>query len=317
MSGPLLEGPVTSGLEEKLKDLACEFRFEEPLAPFTTFQVGGPADVLALPKEESELEVVIERCRKEGLAITLLGGGANTLVRDGGVRGVVISLVQGFREIETLEERDDTALIGAGAGVKIPALVRYAAERGWEGTECLAGVPGTIGGALAMNAGTAERYIEKAVESVRWIRFSGGGAETLPAGNIRFSYRNARLPEPGVVTGVQFRLSRTDPGRLRALLQKDAAARRERQPWGLPCAGSIFRNPPGDRAGRLIEASGMKGHRVGGAQVSEVHGNFFVNRGGATAEDLLSLIEEVRSEVRRQFSVDLVLELNVIGEDAS
>ena len=120
-----------------------------------------------------------------------------------------------------------------------------------------------------------------------------------------------------IVIGVQFRLTRTDSGRLRALLQKDAAARRERQPWGLPCAGSIFRNPPGDWAGRLVEASGMKGHRIGGAEVSEVHGNFFVNRGGATAEDLLSLIEEVRAEVRRLFSVELVLELNVIGEDAS
>ena len=145
----------------------------------------------------------------------------------------------------------------------------------------------------------------------------GGFRETLPAGDIRFTYREARLPEPGVVTGVQFRLSRTDPGRLRALLQKDAAARRERQPYGLPCAGSIFRNPPGDRAGRLIEASGLKGHRVGGAQVSEVHGNFFVNQGGATAEDLLSLIEEVRAEVFRKNSVELVLELNVIGEEAA
>ncbi len=315
MSGPLLEGPVTSGLEERLKGLACELRFGEPLAPFTTFRAGGPADALALPKKESDLEEAIERCRREELPITLLGGGANTLVRDGGVRGVVISLVQSFREIETLEERDDTALIDAGAGVKIPALVRYAAERGWEGTECLAGVPGTIGGALAMNAGTADRYIEEAVESVRWIRLSGGRAETLPAKDIRFSYREARLPEPGVVTSVQFRLSRTDPERLRALLQEDAAGRRERQPWGLPCAGSIFRNPPGGRAGRLIEAAGLKGHRVGGAQVSEVHGNFFVNQGGATAADLLLLIEEVRAEVLRQHSVELVLELNVIGED--
>jgi UDP-N-acetylmuramate dehydrogenase len=308
---------MTSGLEEKLKGLTCEVRFDEMLALFTTFQVGGPADALALPKVESELEELLERCRREDIPITLIGGGANTLVRDGGVRGVVISLVQGFRDITMLEEDEHTALIDAGAGVKIPALVRYAAERGWEGTECLAGVPGTIGGALAMNAGTAERYIEQAVESVRWIRLSGGRVETLPSENIRFEYRQAHLPEPGVVASVQFRVSRTDPKNLRALLQKDAAARRERQPWGLPCAGSIFRNPPGERAGRLIEAVGLKGHQVGGAQVSEVHGNFFVNRGGATAADLLRLIEEVRAKVNKQKGVALVLELNVIGEDTA
>ena len=167
-----------------------------------------------------------------------------------------------------------------------------------------------------MNAGTAERYIEQAVESVRWIRLSGGEAETLSAKDIRFEYREANLPEPGVVTSVQFRVSRSDPEQLRALLQKDATARRERQPWGLPCAGSIFRNPPGERAGQLIEAAGLKGHQVGGAQVSEVHGNFFVNRGGATAADLLRLIEEVQAEIHGQKGVVLILELNVIGEDA-
>lgn len=317
MSGNLLEGPVMPDLAAKLKGLACEVRFGEPLAPFTTFQVGGPADALVLPKDERELLEAIERCREEELPITVLGGGANTLVRDGGVRGVVISLFQGFREIRLMEESEESALIEAEAGVKIPALVRYAAEHGWEGTECLAGVPGTIGGALAMNAGTAERYIEHAVESVRWIKLSGGGIETLPAEGIRFSYREGRLPESGIVTCVRFRLSRSDPERLRTYLLEDAAKRRQRQPWGLPCAGSIFRNPPGDRAGRLIEAAGQKGRQLGGAQVSEVHGNFFVNRGGATAADLLALVEAVRDEVRKRNRVELVLELNVIGEEAS
>ncbi|MFC1490988.1 UDP-N-acetylmuramate dehydrogenase [Nitrospinota bacterium] len=303
-------------LEEKLSGLACEIRFGAPLSERTTFQVGGPADALALPREEGELEKLIARCRSEDLPVTVLGGGANTLVRDGGVQGVVISLSKGFQQIDVLEEGGESALIDAGAGGKIPALVRFAAGRGWEGTECLAGVPGTIGGALAMNAGTAQKYIEDAVESIRWIRLAGGGAEKLQAGAIEFAYRSARLPEPGVVTSVQFRVTWSDPELLRAYLLRDARARRERQPWGLPCAGSIFRNPPGDWAGRLVDAAGLKGRRIGGAEVSEVHGNFIVNRGGATAAEVLSLIEEVRDAVREHSGVDLVLELKVIGEDA-
>jgi len=316
MSGCLVEEKMAAALEEKLRWLACEIRFGEPLAPYTTFQVGGPADALALPRDEEELLALLGRCRGEGLSVTVLGGGANTLVRDGGVRGVVVSFSRGFRGLELSEKKEEgTVLLEAGAGVKIPHLVRFAAERGLEGVECLAGVPGTMGGALAMNAGTAERYLEEVVESVRWIRLAAGGVERLPAGALSFAYRETRFPEPGVVLGVRLRLRRGDPAPLRAFLREHAARRRERQPWGVPCAGSIFRNPPGERAGRLIEAAGLKGRRVGGAEVSRVHANFLVNVGGARAADVLALIEEVRAAVRERHGLLLELELKVVGED--
>ncbi|MDE0341214.1 MAG: UDP-N-acetylmuramate dehydrogenase [Nitrospinae bacterium] len=315
MSIGTAEEVMTLDMAEKLEGLGCEILFSELLAPYTTFQVGGPADALALPVTEDELVELIERCRGEALPVTVLGGGANTLVRDGGVRGVVVAFPRAFRGIEVVEESAECVLLEARAGEKIPTLVRFAAERGWAGTECLAGVPGTVGGALAMNAGTAESYIEDAVESVRWIRLDGGAPERIPAKDLRFSYRRAELPAPGVVLSVRFSLRPADAGALQEQLRQSAVQRRERQPWGVPCAGSIFKNPPGERAGVLIESAGLKGMRVGGAQVSEVHGNFMVNLGGAAAADVLALIDEVKRAILEQRGIELVLELNVIGED--
>lgn len=314
MSLASAEGVMARGMAEKLKALACEVLFDERLAPYTTFQVGGPADALALPRTEEELVALLGRCRSEGLAVTVLGGGANTLVRDGGVRGVVVAFPRRFRGMEVVERGAARVLLEARAGEKIPALVRLAAECGWAGVECLAGIPGTVGGALAMNAGTAESYLQDAVESVRWVPLAGGAPERLPASALRFSYRHTALPAPGVVLSVRFALRPADACALRERLRQDAARRRARQPWGLPCAGSIFRNPPGARAGALIDSAGLKGTRIGGAQVSEAHGNFMVNLGGATAEDVLALIDRVQRAVREETGVKLLLELNVIGE---
>ncbi len=317
MSASATEEAMTLAWEEKLRGLDCEILFGESLAPYTTFRVGGPADALALPQDEGELTGLIERCKREELPVTVLGGGANTLVRDGGVRGVVVAFPKWFRGIEVVEEGPEKVLVEARAGEKIPTLVRFAAERGWAGVECLAGVPGTVGGALAMNAGTADSYVEDAVESVRWVPLAGGAPRWLPARRIRFSYRRAELPSPGVVVAVRFSLRPSDTETLEEHLRQNALQRRERQPWGLPCAGSIFKNPPGARAGVLIESAGLKGERIGGAQVSEVHGNFMVNVGGATAADVLALVEKVQREVRERKGVELLLELNVIGEDSA
>ena len=302
------------GVREGLKGLDMAILFDAPLAGYTTFQAGGPADALALPATEEELVRLIARCRCRGLPVTVLGGGANTLVRDGGVRGVVLAFPRAFGGIEVVAQGPAYALVAARAGEKIPALVRFAAARGWAGVECLAGVPGTVGGALAMNAGTAERYIGEAVECVRWMPLGGGAPKWTPAAALRFSYRRAALPAPGVILAVCFRLRPADAAALRAELRRRAAQRRARQPWGAPCAGSIFKNPPGARAGVLIEAAGLKGLRVGGAQVSEVHANFMVNRGGATAADVLALIDAVKGRVMEETGVELQLELNVIGE---
>ncbi len=314
-----LEETMVSEIQERLKGVACEIRFGEPLAPYTTFQIGGPADAIAFPKSETEMVELIERARMNGLPVTVLGGGANLLVGDGGVRGLVVTLSHGFRQLELSkgEPSEGEALLEAGAGVKIPALVRYAAHRGLIGLECLTGVPGTVGGALAMNAGTAERYLQDAVESIRWIRISNGPVESLASEALGFGYRQTVFPEPGIVVEVRFRLRMGEPAALLSSLREDATLRRERQPSGFPCAGSIFRNPPGDRAGRLIETAGMKGRRVGGVEVSHAHTNFFVNRGGATASDAMSLVEEVQGAVRERYGVELVLELKKIGEDAT
>jgi UDP-N-acetylmuramate dehydrogenase len=279
----------------------------EPLSRHTSLRVGGPADALVRVDTRSELESAAELCARHETPLFVLGGGFNTLVRDGGIRGVVLRLA-GLRAIE----RHGTRL-RAEAGVTHTQLTRFAAQAGLAGLEFGVGIPGTLGGWLAMNAGTREREVKDVVTSVEWL--AGAARSAQPRAALRFAYRKFERPAGAILLGAAFELEPDDPAAIRARMRAQLEARRATQPVDQPSCGSVFKNPPGDFAGRLIEAAGLKGLRCGGARISELHANFIVTS-QATASDVLALIERARAAVAAQFGVSLETEVQIAGEDA-
>ena len=283
-----------------------EIREEEPLAPYTTWRIGGPAEVLATPAGRDDVLTAIGWARERGLPWRVLGNGSNLLVRDEGVRGLVLRLRRALDET-TVED----GTIAAGAGASFPALANLAARHGLSGLEFAAGIPGTLGGALVMNAGWHEFETKDAVVSVDVLEEDGTVA-TRDAAACAFRYRGSSLRgRPVVVLGAKLTLRSDDPAAVRARLDRFAAHRKATQPTELPSCGSTYLKPPGDFAGRLIEAVGLKGRRVGGIEVSEKHANFFVNTGGGTSRDVLALTELVEAEVLTKFGVALTREFEI------
>ncbi len=283
-------------------------KVREPLARYTSFKVGGPADYFVEATTVRGLTAclrVMERC---GVPVLLLGNGSNLLVSDHGVRGAVLRLRGEFRRVHW---HDSGAAVGAACAVS--RLVREAVRRGWGGLEFAEGIPGSVGGSLVMNAGAYGSEMERVVHRVDAVT-AGGEALALGRRELRFSYRETHLPAGAVVTRVGMALTPETPAAAEARMRAIMARRKESQPSGHPNFGSVFRNPPGDHAGRLIEASGLKGLRVGDAEVSRRHANFIVNRGGARAQDVRRLIERVCSEVESRFSVTLQTEVRFAGE---
>lgn len=231
-------------------------------------------------------------------------------MRDGGVRGVVVRL-HGLR---ALERRPDHGIF-AEAGVTHTRICRFAADQGLSGLEFAVGIPGTVGGWLAMNAGIGSREVKDAVRALEWLDPESGLRE-LPASALRFHYRALELPPGAVVLSATFQAEPDAPEAIRARMRELLARRRETQPIDELSCGSVFKNPPGDHAGRLIEAAGLKGASEGAAQISTVHANFIVNRGGARAADVLRLIERARAAVAERFGVELETEVRIVGEDA-
>ena len=283
---------------------------DAPLAPRTSIRVGGPADLLVRPADREDLATLLHACALRGVPVHPLGGGANLLVADRGVRGVVMRLPADLGP----ESADGERLV-LSAGAPTGRLVQRAHELGLVGCEFIAGIPGTLGGAVAMNAGTRIGEMKDVVERVEVA--SPGGLSWIDAAALGFAYRTCRLPAGAVVSRVSFRLRHGDVAASRAAMDADKDARRRSQPLTQPTWGSTFRNPPGDFAGRLIEAVGLKGFRVGGAMWSEVHANFVVNISGATARDCLTLIHLARELVRERFGVELELEVRLLGEFAA
>lgn len=277
-----------------------------PLAPYTTWRIGGPADLLALPQDPDDVRIAVGWASARGIPWRVLGNGSNLLVRDAGVRGVVIRLRKLLDDVRI----DGTRLI-AGAGASFPAVARRAAAAALSGLEFGAGIPGTIGGAIVMNAGWHEFEIARTVAAVELLEPDGVVQKLDPAA-CAFGYRHSRFRTPGsVVLGATLALERGDPREISARLEGFAASRKAHQPTELPSCGSVFLKPPGDFAGRLIEAAGLKGLRVGDICVSPKHANFFVNLGHATAADVLALVERVEREVEDRFGVRLVREFEV------
>lgn len=281
-------------------------RFNAPLKEYTSFRIGGPADVLVEPADVEDVARLVTQARGQKLPLFVLGG-TNLLIRDQGIRGVVVSLAK----LRGIKEEPGSVLYAEG-GVGMPTLIGYAIRRSLAGLEWAAGIPGTVAGCVVMNAGTRLGEMKDAVKAVRLVTLTGTVVE-YPAAQIPFTYRRAKLP-PGIVVGVRLQLRpgvRTD---IEKVVKDYLHYRRNTQPLTLPSAGCVFKNPPNDSAGRIVEAAGLKGAQVGDAQVSAKHGNFIVNQGKATAKDVVALIKRVRTQVARKTGVKLELELKVVGQ---
>lgn len=284
----------------------------EPLARYTSIKIGGPADYYVEAADESALASLLQLLQRGRTEYCVLGNGSNVLISDRGIRGVVIRLTGEFRRVEWQEEGLD-ARLNAGAACAVTQLVREAARRGYTGLEFAEGIPGSVGGAVFMNAGAYGSEFEKVVAAVE-VMTSRGEPLCLSRQEIVFSYRDAHLPYGTVVTGVMMRLQKGEARQVGAQVRELVDRRKGSQPSGFPNSGSMFRNPPGDFAGRLIEAAGLKGKRVGQCEISSRHANFIVNLGGATAGEVRRLMVLAQLEVRRQFGVDLVPEVKILGD---
>ncbi len=301
----------------EINNFKGDIKSDEPLSRHTSYTIGGPADVLAWPADREDLRLLLQTIKTRNLRYFILGGGTNLLVRDGGFRGVMIAL----HRMNTIKiEREYRSIGGsfvvvyAEAGASLAKLLSFSVEQGLTGLEFAAGIPGTVGGAVCMNAGTSLGEMGDVIESVTLIS-PEGELSTRSAEEMEFGYRIASIPEGHLVLEVRVVLRRDDKGKIKLRLKELLDARKQRQPWGLPNAGSVFKNPQEESAGMLIESAGLKGRTIGGAQVSEKHANVIVNTGNAKAADVLALMEIVKEKVLEVSGVRLVPEIKIIGED--
>jgi UDP-N-acetylmuramate dehydrogenase len=281
----------------------------EPLASRTSFGIGGPADFFVEPGRADGIEKAIEGSRERGIPYFLLGAGTNLLVADAGVEGLVV-------RVATREHHIEGTRVTAAAGLKMMRLARIAADANLRGFEFAIGVPGSVGGAVYQNAGCwGKEMREVLVEACGFMPGSGKKKWTLA--DLRFGYRTSALREGdlkgGFVVEATIQLHRGDGEEAKAQMAKLTRERNDTQPIKTKNCGSVFKNPPGDSAGRLVQAAGLKGLRQGAAVISELHGNFIVNEGGATAADVAKLIERARAEVKRRFNAELEPEVELVG----
>ena len=282
----------------------------EPMKKHTSFKIGGPADVLVQPQDEAELALALAAAHEFNVPVTVLGNGSNVLVRDKGIRGLVIKLGNALKAF-----RQDGCRLYFGSGYSLALASRKAWECGLSGMEFAVGIPGSIGGAVYMNAGAYNGEMQGVVESVR-VMDMAGNEKQLSAEELQFGYRKTSLQQSGyIITEVCLKMQPGDKAAIKAMMDDFSSRRISKQPLELPSAGSMFKRPPGYFAGTLIEQAGLKGYTVGGAQVSEKHAGFVVNRGGATAADVLQLIGDVRRIIMEKAGVELHPEVLVIGEE--
>lgn len=301
----------TEQLGAHLKErLQGQVKIREPLAPLTSLNLGGPAELLVEATEVGDVRIVLDTVRRHNLPLHILGDGTNVLVPDEGVTGIVLRLAGVFDQIEFRENK-----CIAGAGVSVSRAIAETAKAGLAGLEVLYGVPGSIGGAVYMNAGTRYGWTSGILAEVEMIEEDE--VRVLPADDLRLSYRYSRLQDqPGIhiITRATFVLKPEPPEDIKARIAAMSQYRRETQPLGNRSCGCMFKNPEGDSAGRLIDVSGLKGMSVGGASVSDQHANFFINRGDAKASDFYKLARLVQRKIREQTGVELEMEVQLIGD---
>jgi len=289
-------------------------RLDEPLDRHTSMGVGGPADALFLPADLEELTRVVRFLRSHNLSGLPVGNWTNLFATEKGYRGALISLAK-LRGIGTSADAAGEVTIRAGAGVGLAELVDLCRKEGWAGMEFCAGIPGSVGGAVRMNAGAYGGEIKDVVRSIRLLE-ADGALQDRAAEQLLFEYRNLSLPANAIIVEAVIGLRKGDRQKIAAEIGGILANRKRRHPLNVRSAGSVFKNPKGSPAGRLIEEAGLKGTRIGDAQVSEVHGNFIVNLGHARAADVIALIEKVRAAVLERTGIALELEVKIIGEQS-
>jgi UDP-N-acetylmuramate dehydrogenase len=301
----------------EIKNIKGEVLRNEPLSKHTSFGIGGPTDLLVYPADSDDLTALLREIRAQKLNYIVLGGGTNVLVRDGGFRGVAISLrrlnaIRVEREFRSLG--GTYAVVYAEAGAALAKVISFTANASLTGLEFATGIPGTMGGAVCMNAGTAEGEMGDVVETVTLLT-PDGELVTRSKEEMDFGYRTANVPAGHVVLSALLHLRHDEKKQIEAKVKALMDRRKDRQPWGQPNAGSIFKNPLDESAGSLIESAGLKGKTVGHAQVSEKHANFIVNTGKAKAADVLALMELVKQTVLDVHGARLEPEIKIIGED--
>lgn len=298
-------------LAEKLKDEDLgTVLLNEPLKNHTTLKIGGPADLYYEPKNIESLKTALSYIKEVNVPIRAIGRGSNLLVADGGIEGVVIKVGEGLNH---LEKSDNT--IRVGGGYSLITLATLMSREAFTGLEFAAGIPGSVGGAVFMNAGAHGSDMSKIVEKAL-ILFPDGELKWLSTEELGFSYRTSILQQKGgICVEAVLVLEKGDKETIMAELKKNKDYRRNTQPWNFPCCGSVFRNPLPNYAGQLIESSGLKGTQIGGAQISEMHANFIVNTGDAKAKDVLELISFIQKTIKEKHGVDLHTEVEIIGRN--
>ena len=292
-------------LEAAVEGVRGAVSFNAPLKEYTSFRIGGPADVLVQPADVEDVARLVRQTKAQKLPLFVVGG-TNLLIRDKGIKGVVVNL----GTLRAIKEEPGAVLYAEG-GVGMPTLIGYAIRHSLAGLEWAAGIPGTVAGCVVMNAGTRLGEMKDSVKAVRLVNRKGEIID-IPASQIPFAYRRATLPD-GIVVGVWMQLKTGVRATIEKVVKDYLHYRRDTQPLALPSAGCVFKNPPKDSAGRVIDSAGLKGAQVGDAQVSDKHANFIVNQGQASAKDVLALIRKVRAAVVKQTGVKLELELKVVG----
>lgn len=301
---------MNNGFADEIKKIVTEDRlfFNEPMKLHTTFRIGGSADFFVKPESEDEIKALIECAGKYNTAYYILGGGSNLLVNDEGYRGLIIQLGDEFSGIGM---SDDTTVI-AKAGARLSKVGNFAASKGLAGFEFASGIPGTVGGAVVMNAGAYGGEIKNIIVSAS-VLTSDNRIQMLSADELELGYRTSIIQRKGwTVLSAKFKLEHGDEARIREYIKELAIRRREKQPLEYPSAGSTFKRPEGYFAGKLIEDAGLKGFSIGGARVSDKHAGFVINTGGATASDVIRLTDEIKKKIMEIYGIKLELEVKVI-----
>ncbi|MDP4092503.1 MAG: UDP-N-acetylmuramate dehydrogenase [Bacillota bacterium] len=285
-------------------------RTDEPMALHTSFKVGGPADILVKPTDIGKLADTLRFCSQNGIPFFVMGNGTNLVVKDKGIRGVVIKLFDNFNSCQV---RDD--VIEAQAGILLSKLSNRALENSLTGLEFASGIPGTLGGAAAMNAGAYGGEMKDVIVKTEYMTMNGE-IRIVEGDQHKFGYRTSFIQsEDGIILKCMLKLKKGNYQEIKASMAELTKKRCDKQPIELPSAGSVFKRPTGYFAGKLIEDSGLRGFRIGGAEVSEKHCGFIVNRGGATARDVINLIKHVQDTVKSKYNVELQTEVKIVGEE--
>jgi UDP-N-acetylmuramate dehydrogenase len=299
-------------LKKDIRDIfEGEIKFDEPMSLHTSLKIGGPVEIMVFPDDPVSLKNVMVAAVREGIPAFIFGAGTNLLVEDDGINGIAISLKK-FRSIEfTKETNDKNAVLYAGSGVPLAMLVSFAKKNGFSGIEALAGIPGYLGGAICMNAGSFGTEIKDVIVAVA-IMNKHGEIMILNKDEIDFSYRGSNLPESAVILGANIILKKESPGEVKKRTESFLKKKKTSQPLGDLSAGCVFKNPPGHAAGKLIDDAGCKGMRMGDVEVSKMHANYFINRGSATFREFIKLMETVKGKVKEFSGVELEEEIKII-----